>query len=466
MEIINYTATNSFTVGKKPHSFIAPFIRDKKIKKRASLVSAKTSKGKSAERKKPFFSTSRAQSKTYSLSTPFIFDEPAAGQSLSNLVATKKASYNKANKATFRKARSAVRQRVFLRHLASYFAINDGGSVKKALKAALILSLLTTFIISIFYSNKKWGWVAALENPFTLASAPLLATPTLESEEATLQRVMAAFAIEQDTLHDDEGYLQNAKGGATAEKPFCEAVTITTYTVKSGDTIESITRSAGLQNISTIIAVNDIDNVRLLRAGQKLRIPNIDGLFYTSEEEETLSVVAQKFGVRLESLADVNDKAQDFVAAGERLFIPGAKLSKSALQDALGQTFISPLSYYRLTSHFGPRIDPISGVRSNHTGIDMAAPMGTKIKSAGTGTVSYAGTSPVFGNYVIINHSGGIQTLYGHMSKILAKKGQWVAQGSIIGLVGSTGYSTGPHLHFTVYKNGKLSDPFSLIEKR
>ena len=78
--------------------------------------------------------------------------------------------------------------------------------------------------------------------------------------------------------------------------------------------------------------------------------------------------------------------------------------------------------------------------------------------------MSFAGYSNIYGNYVIIKHANGYQTLYAHMSKILAKKGQWVSQGTRIGLVGSTGYSTGPHLHFTVYKNGQLVNPMTLIK--
>ena len=95
----------------------------------------------------------------------------------------------------------------------------------------------------------------------------------------------------------------------------------------------------------------------------------------------------------------------------------------------------------------------------------MACATGTPIRASMSGKVAYVGWSNIFGNYVIINHANGYQTLYGHMSKTLAKKGQVVDQSTKIGLVGSTGYSTGPHLHFTVYKNGNLVDPMSLIKR-
>ncbi len=80
------------------------------------------------------------------------------------------------------------------------------------------------------------------------------------------------------------------------------------------------------------------------------------------------------------------------------------------------------------------------------------------------GKITYTGVSNVYGYYVIVTHYDGYQTLYAHMSKIIAKKGDYVEQGAKIGLVGSTGQSTGPHLHFTVYKNGKLVNPLTVLK--
>ena len=94
----------------------------------------------------------------------------------------------------------------------------------------------------------------------------------------------------------------------------------------------------------------------------------------------------------------------------------------------------------------------------------MAAPKGTTIKAAMSGKVVKAMYSPVYGNYIIIDHGNGYQTLYGHMTKYVVSRGQYVEQGQRVGYVGSTGYSTGPHLHFTVYKDGRLVDPLSLLK--
>lgn len=115
----------------------------------------------------------------------------------------------------------------------------------------------------------------------------------------------------------------------------------------------------------------------------------------------------------------------------------------------------------RITSPFGGRVDPISGAWTTHGGTDIAAPNGTPIVSANDGVVIYVGSHWSYGNYIIVDHGGGISTLYAHCSKLLASKGQAVSRGEEIALVGSTGYSTGNHLHYEVRVNGVRKNPMS-----
>lgn len=124
-----------------------------------------------------------------------------------------------------------------------------------------------------------------------------------------------------------------------------------------------------------------------------------------------------------------------------------------------GYTFRLPLKSYRITSPYGYRVHPISGNTTFHYGVDMAASSGTKVTAAAAGTVAETGFGNINGNYVKISHEGGFLTNYAHLSKISVKKGQSVKAGQQIGLVGSTGYSTGPHLHFEVRHNGYVQDP-------
>jgi len=151
------------------------------------------------------------------------------------------------------------------------------------------------------------------------------------------------------------------------------------------------------------------------------------------------------------------------IVEGTDLFIPGARLDFAVLQEINGDLFIWPINGV-ITSPYGSRIDPFnSGRRQFHTGIDIRGGYGTPIRAAMAGRVSQVGYDNVLGNYVVITHHSGYRTLYGHMSVIRTRTGAYVALGERIGDVGSTGLSTGPHLHFTVYKNGVLVNPRPLI---
>ncbi len=235
------------------------------------------------------------------------------------------------------------------------------------------------------------------------------------------------------------------------------------YTVRQGDSVSRIASRFSLRNMSTVLAVNGIDNARRLRVGQVLEIPSIDGIVHVVSRGDTLSSIAKRYSVSMNGLLDANDLESEALVAGQRLFIPGASLSRFDLKKAMGELFIRPVAG-RLTSSYGYRADPFTGARTFHTGIDLAVPLGTPVKATLDGRIAATGYSPVYGNYVIITHDGGYQSLYGHLQSISVKKGASVLQGGLIGKAGSTGYSTGPHVHFTVYKNGKMINPLSVLE--
>lgn len=117
-----------------------------------------------------------------------------------------------------------------------------------------------------------------------------------------------------------------------------------------------------------------------------------------------------------------------------------------------------------ITSPYGNRLHPILRIYSIHTGIDIAGKSGANILSANTGTVIVSGWQNAYGNTVVVDHGGGITTLYAHMSKIIVSKGDEVSAGDIIGRVGSTGWSTGPHLHFEVRVDGKTKNPLEYVK--
>lgn len=288
----------------------------------------------------------------------------------------------------------------------------------------------------------------------------------LLNENDLLDGAMSDFAFGQTSYYDSDGNIFTEDSVKVASpKIIKEAVSFQKYTVKQGDTISGICQKFGLSNISTLIAVNKISNVRSVYSGQKLKIPSMDGLVHVVKKNESIGSIAKKYNSDSTDIIDVNDLTSEVITEGTELFIPGARLDSSILQKAMGEIFANPLkAKYRITSRFGYRLDPITGVASTHKGIDMACPTGTPIYACRSGKVLKSSFSPLYGNYVVIEHIDGYQTLYGHMSKSLAKKGDRVSQGTKIGLVGSTGYSTGPHLHLTVYKNSKPVDPLTVIK--
>jgi murein DD-endopeptidase MepM/ murein hydrolase activator NlpD len=235
------------------------------------------------------------------------------------------------------------------------------------------------------------------------------------------------------------------------------------YRVKRGDSVSTIAQKYGV-SVGAIIASNEIRNARALQEGASLRIPNIDGIPYQIKSGDSLTKISASFSVPLEVILDVNDIKSDILRTGETLFIPGARMNDMDLRLSLGELFAYPVQNRFITSHYGMRKDPISGALSFHTGIDFRANTGATVMAALDGVVSVVTENWLYGKYIIITHNNGYKTLYGHLSSFSVKQGDRVARGKKIGEAGNTGYSTGPHLHFTVYdKNNKLINPLDLL---
>lgn len=294
-------------------------------------------------------------------------------------------------------------------------------------------------------------------------TGPLSFSNDETGEVDAVSDLMKSFAVQNSATWNEEGELDGV--GIKGSHHFKKPVQWKSYAVQSGDTLGGITKKFHLTNLSTLISANDISSARSLRRGQKIAVPSIDGILYTVVKGNSLSSIANKFGVSLEDLADVNDLSSGTLAVGVRLFIPGGTLDGEKLHSVLGDIFKTPIhARCRISSPYGWRPDPITGVRTFHTGVDFACPHGTAIYAASDGKVAFTGWSNVFGNYVILVHASGYQTLYGHLSEIAVKKGERVTNSYVIGRVGSTGYSTGDHLHFTVYKNGSLINPMTVLK--
>jgi murein DD-endopeptidase MepM/ murein hydrolase activator NlpD len=150
---------------------------------------------------------------------------------------------------------------------------------------------------------------------------------------------------------------------------------------------------------------------------------------------------------------------------GEMMFRQLQEKGETAAESPVDQR-ISAMSMPvdgRLTSDYGFRTDPLTGSSKFHDGIDLAAPAGTPFRAAASGTVVFSGELSGYGNTVVLEHENGGRTLYAHASRILVRAGDRVKAGQEIGQVGSTGRSTGPHLHFETLVSGQNIDPKSLI---
>lgn len=237
----------------------------------------------------------------------------------------------------------------------------------------------------------------------------------------------------------------------------------TVYTVKKGDIVGEIASGYGISQ-DAIISLNKLRNTRTLQIGQFLKIPSMDGIVYTVKKGDTPSQVATTYKISRERINFVNNLEDDSFLPGTSVFLPGAKLDWVTLQEINGDLFKIPLrGAYAVTSRYGWRSDPFTGNRSFHNGVDLVIYRGAPVYSALEGRVISTGYSTTYGNYVIVRHHSGYQTLYGHLNSILTSNGQYVTPATKIGTVGSTGRSTGPHLHFTVYKNGATINPSTVL---
>ena len=259
-------------------------------------------------------------------------------------------------------------------------------------------------------------------------------------------------------LVPDQGPRQAAAGAAVT----LTSLKVVPYRMQSGDTLSKIASRFRL-NVDTVVSWNSIRDGRSIPAGSVLNIPNTDGLKYVVRRGDTLQGIARFWGVDFNGVLDWNRLASSVISVGQELFLPGARMNPNELSRILGDLFMYPVQG-RISSYFGERSDPFTGVPNYHNGIDIVNAPGTTILAAMAGTVAEVGFNYNYGNYVILKHAGQYQTLYGHLTRSIVGRGQMVQQGDKIGELGTTGYSTGPHLHFSIFHSGQPVDPLRFLK--
>jgi murein DD-endopeptidase MepM/ murein hydrolase activator NlpD len=256
---------------------------------------------------------------------------------------------------------------------------------------------------------------------------------------------------------------QEGPAGAGADVVYPKNSTISIYVVREGDTVSEIAEMFDV-SVNTIMWANDITRSTALKVGEQLVILPITGVRHVVKKGDTLETLAKKYQADAEEIAQYNE-IEGQLAIGAEVTIPNGEIAVTApprpattvKKGSSGSASYTYSGYYLRPITGGTRTQGIHG----YNGVDLAAPVGTPILAAASGEVIISrqgGWNGGYGNYVVIKHDNGTQTLYAHNSSNAVGMGQYVVKGQIIGYVGSTGRSTGAHVHFEI--RGGPRNPF------
>lgn len=234
------------------------------------------------------------------------------------------------------------------------------------------------------------------------------------------------------------------------------------YTVTAEDTSLPVRNLVSIAARCTIpygeiALLNNLTSAEEDLTGKTLLLPDAPGLFVPLNPTTSIGTLVKKrlYNPELGNEFTINGKNYQY--------FPQERLTPTELAFFLDTNLRMPLDNSVLTSGFGDRESPITGLKHQHKGIDLAAPEGTKVYACKGGTVAIASYDNIYGNYIILDHENKTQSVYAHLSATEVKTGEEVLRGTVIGKVGSTGASTGPHLHFEIRVNGAAQDPRRLL---
>lgn len=229
---------------------------------------------------------------------------------------------------------------------------------------------------------------------------------------------------------------------------------ISTYTVQEGDTLSFIASDYGV-SVSTIIWANNLRDADAIRPGMDLKIPPVTGVVHKVKRGDTVALIAKKYGVEEDEIISFNSlPLGGELQIDDEIIVPGGKINTPNTMPQQG----TAKRFAYLPNLIGYFMQPASGYNwgriHGRNAVDLANSCGTPIYAAADGTVAIAdstGYNGGFGKFIKINHPNGTETLYAHASSLLAYIGQYVTQGQQIAVMGSTGRSTGCHVHFEVH---------------
>lgn len=321
-------------------------------------------------------------------------------------------------------------------------------------------------------------------------------TPVQQNYLDNLTRVKAQPIAEMNPTENEENIgNQNQEGTAVINPGIAETnktkqdrQEVINYVVQSGDTISTIAQEFEI-GVNTILWANDLNAYSVIRPGDSLKILPVSGVIHSIAKGENLKTISSMYGVNQLDIEKFNKlKDGNRLVVGQKLIIPGGtknsyannknksysglallkdliKPKKSDVSDVIGKDAPKdaapgpsnkmkwPTSGYRITQYFSWR----------HFAVDIADHIGTPLYAADSGVVETAGWGRGYGNQIVVNHGGGKKTRYAHLSKFYVSVGDTVKKGQTIGAMGSTGWSTGSHIHFEVIINGVKYNPLNYI---
>jgi murein DD-endopeptidase MepM/ murein hydrolase activator NlpD len=264
---------------------------------------------------------------------------------------------------------------------------------------------------------------------------------------------------------DDDGFRLPPKEGEAESQERQEVVT---YQVAEGDSISTIAERFGVTQ-ETILWANDITNPDMIKPGEKLEVLPVSGVKYEVESGDNLEDIAKRHKVEPEAIVgyawnQISDP--DLVGEGQELIIPGGeKPRRVAVASSRGAAPSGGANLAAGGSLQWPTYGPIlQYYRPGHRALDISPPYGTPVYAAEAGRVITASQlSWGLGFHIVIDHGNGFRSTYAHLSQFAVERGQIVQRGQMIGRVGSTGWSTGPHVHFVLKYNGTAVNPLNYL---
>ncbi len=299
------------------------------------------------------------------------------------------------------------------------------------------------------------GFVAEAEEE-TPVSTPAQSPETVPLLRAVVNADPNASRGGGDIIVDEDGTLVPSLGPAGLEgEAVASSGEISVYIVREGDSLSQIAEMYGV-SINTILWANEIKSAKDIQPGDTLVILPVSGVRHVVKSGDTLKKIAEKYHGDVDDIIAYNQlSGASDIAPGETIVIPGGEVAasvapkKKSSGGSVAATGSGGNGYF---SHPVPGAVRTQGIHG-YNGVDLGAPIGTGVRAAAAGEVILArasGWNGGYGSYIVIKHPNGTQTLYAHLSSVSVVVGQSVGQGEIIGAVGTTGRSTGPHLHFEV----------------